>query len=421
MALLLLLLALLSARVPAQPPDSSLLPEPVVGYVCPMHPQYTSHDPGSCPICGMDLVALVAEGDSDTGAIAPGTAVVSVAPEMVQSMGVRTASVVRRRLGRQVRAFGTVEPNTRLETVVASRVEGWLEELAVTAEGDRVQAGELLYRVYSPDLIAAQQDYLAALRGGATARTQSAARRLRSLGMQIDVITRLGTQRELIERVPVYAESAGVVSALAVREGAYVKPGDDILHLQSYAEVWVIAAVAEQDLPGIAPGLAASLTFPSVPGSSGSGRVDYVYPTVDPRTRTGRVRILVDNAAGRLKPGAYADVDFVLDAREQLVVPSQALLRDSRGSHVVVALGNGRFEGRAIEPGLSAGGMTAVLSGLAAGEQVVVSGQFLLDSEASLREGFAKMAPVHQHDAMEDTADPQMKHPMPDRRPDHEH
>jgi Cu(I)/Ag(I) efflux system membrane fusion protein len=338
---------------------------------------------------------------------------VSVRPEIVQRIGVRTERAAVREVGRVVRAFGTVEASTRLESVVASRVEGWIEHLAVSADGDRVQPGDLLYRIFSPDLLAAQQDYLAAIRAGGAAREASAARRLRSLGMQAPVVQRLARERTLIEEVPVYAEAAGVAADLAAREGAYVAPGDHVMRLQSYEEVWVVAAVAEKDVLDLVPGTAARLDFPSVGGAGTQGRVDYVYPEIDPGTRTGRVRIVIDNADGRFKPGAYADVTFEVQRRARLVVPGEAVLRNSRGAHVIIALGGGRFAGRTVTTGVTAAGRTEVLDGLDAGAEVVVSGQFMLDSEASLQETLRRFggADAHRHDM----------DPAPQMSPTHEH
>ena len=358
-------------------------------YTCPMHPHYISTDPdGNCPICGMDLVPVA----SDGGAPGGGGATVTVAPAMIQTMGVRTASVEAASFSRIVRAYGNVEPNTRRETVSASRVEGWIEGLAVTAEGDTVAPGQLLYRVYSPDLVAAQKDFLAALKIGNETRVNASEQRLRSLGMQRSAIAEIRRNQTVLERMPVYAEAGGVVQSLEARNGTYVKPGNPVLRLQSYADVWVVASVAEQDLPEISSGIAVELQFPSAPGALRDGKVDYVYPTIDPNTRTSRVRIIVSNEDGALRPGAFADVRFYVKPGEKLSVPSEAILRDGRGSHVIASLGEGRFAARQVMTGVSSGGRTEILSGLEPGERVVVSGQFMLDSEANLREGFAKLS-----------------------------
>ncbi|WOI52183.1 efflux RND transporter periplasmic adaptor subunit [Parvularcula sp. LCG005] len=358
-------------------------------YTCPMHPHYISTDAdGVCPICGMDLVPVAQASSGDSGREEG----IAVSSAMIQTMGVRTAPAEVVSFARQIRAFGRVEPSTRAETVVASRVEGWIEDLSVTAEGDRVEKGDLLYRVYSPDLIGAQQDYLAALRTGADGRIDAAAQRLRSLGMQNAVIASLREGRAVIERMPVTAEENGVVAELAVRDGTYVRPGAIILRLQRYDEVWIIASVAEQDLPAIAEGTLATVSVSAAAVPEREARVDYVYPTVNAETRTGSVRIVLSNENNALRPGAYADVTFAVEDRPRLSVPSEAILRDSRGAHVVIALGGGRFAPRPVQTGLSAMGRTEIIAGLQPGEEIVTSGQFLLDSESSLREGFAKMS-----------------------------
>ncbi|WP_300396808.1 efflux RND transporter periplasmic adaptor subunit [Henriciella sp.] len=393
-------------------------------YTCPMHPHYISTDPdGTCPICGMDLVPAdkTQEPTSSTGEILyykhpmgkPDTSPVpkkdsmgmdyipvyaddtgsgvAVSPEMIQTMGIRTSPAETRDFSRVLRAFGTVETNERLENVTVSRLEGWIENLAVNAEGDTVRPGSLLYRIYSPDLIAAQKDYLNSFRIGNEARIASVRQRLRSLGMQNAAIDRLTETRQVIERVPVYAEAGGTVAELQVRNGDYVKPGTPILRLQSYADVWVIASVPESDLPLVETGMQAELDFPSAPDAPGKGQVDYIYPTIDPKTRTADVRIEVDNVSGYLRPGAYADIRLNIGGRPRLSVPSEAILLGSEGARVVIAEGNGRFSGRAVQTGISANGRTEILSGLESGDMVVASGQFLLDSEANLKEGLAKL------------------------------
>lgn len=367
---------------------SETAPAPeALSYTCPMHPHYISSDPdGTCPICGMDLVAAFGGGG---GAVGDGS--IAVAPEMIQTMGVRTAAAAIRSFGRRMRAFGTVETDERLETVSVSRLEGWIEDLTVRAEGESVQPGALLYRIYSPDLIAAQKDYLNALEIGNRRRIDSVRQRLRSLGMQPAAIVRLTETLQAVERVPVYAEAGGTVIELRIREGDYVKPGTPTLRLQSYADVWVIASVPERQLPLIRAGMAVHLTFPSAPEESGDARIDYVYPTIDPRTRTAEVRIVVDNESGALRPGAYADIGFDLGGEPRLSVPTEAVLHDSRGAHVIVSRTDGRFAGRAVQTGVSTGDWTEIRAGLVAGERVVASGQFMLDSEANLREGLNKL------------------------------
>ncbi|WP_291079093.1 efflux RND transporter periplasmic adaptor subunit [Hyphomonas sp.] len=393
-------------------------------YTCPMHPHYISTDPnGTCPICGMDLVPADKQessasgeretlyykhpmGKPDTSPVpkkdsmgmdyipvyaGEAGAGVTVSPEMIQTMGIRTAPAQVRDFSRVLRAFGTVEANERLEYATVSRLEGWIDNLAVNAEGDSVRPGSLLYRVYSPDLIAAQKDYLNSIDIGNETRISAVRQRLQSLGMQEAAIRQLKESGKVIERVPVYAEAGGTVADLQVRDGDYVKPGTPILRLQSYSGVWIIASIPESDLPLVDTGVPVRLSFPSAPEAPDEGRIDYIYPTIDPKTRTADVRIEVDNASGYLRPGAYADIRLNVGGQPRLSVPSEAILVGSEGARVIIAEGDGRFSGRAVKAGVSSNGRTEILEGLQRGEMVVASGQFLLDSEANLREGLSKL------------------------------
>ena len=354
-------------------------------YTCPMHPHYISEDPnGSCPICGMDLVPAQA---SD-GVLGDGS--VAVSPEIIQTLGVRTERARVTDFSRELRAFGTVEANESLQASETSRLEGWISDLRVRAEGDTVRRGQLLYRIYSAELIGAQKDLLNSLRIGNPRRIASVRQRLASLGMQTGTIDRVVETGELVERVPIYAESSGTVAEIMVADGEYVRPGTPLLRLQDYGEVWVIARIPEGELPLVREGLPVTLNFPSAPDANGEGVVDYIYPTIDPATRTAQLRISLPNTDGRLRPGAYADIDFNLSRDERLSVPAEAVLRDSQGAYVIAALGEGRFIARGVTIGETAGDRTAILSGLRAGESVVVSGQFMLGSEANLRGGFAQ-------------------------------
>ncbi len=375
-------------------------------YQCPMHPHFTSSVADTlCPVCGMSLVAV----DATARESRPDDAV-SVSPEMIQSMGVRTVAARVAELGRTLRAFGTVETDERQENVIVSRLEGWIDRLQPRAEGDTVRPGALLYRVYSPDLISAQKDYLNSLTIGNDKRIAAVRQRLVSLGMQEAAVRRLVTEQKVLERVPVYAEAGGIVAQLDVSEGDYVKPGSPVMRLQSYSSVWIIARIPEQDLALVTTGLEALLNFPSAPGAPISGAIDYIYPTIDAKTRTGNVRIEIDNEQGFLRPGAYADITFDLTGQSRLSIPTEAILRDSRGSHVILALGNGRFSSRQIETGLNADGLTEVTSGLEAGEVIVSSGQFLLDSEVNLREGLAKFGRDNSGNGESNTTDPHADH-----------
>ena len=338
---------------------------------------------------GMDYIPVYENEDAGGGSA------VVVPSETVQTLGVKIANAEEVAFGRTIRTFGAVADNARLLTEITSRVDGWIDELVITAVGDEVRKGDLIFRLRSPDLIAAKRDYVTALNSGSANWAASSATRLKSLGVQDQTIAEIKSGRTVDELTPFYAERDGIVSMLNVRKGAFIKSGDQIATIADYGEVWVIASIAEQDLPLIAPGAPAAVKFPNAPAASRTATVDYVYPTVDPKTRTGKARLVLDNPDLALRPGAYADVSFEFGSQPRLAVPSEAILRDLNGAHVIMAMGEGRFMPMTVKTGLVAGGMTEIVEGLEPGDAIVVSGQFLIDSESNLKESLGKLTAGH--------------------------
>ena len=356
----------------------------ILYYRAPMGGPATSPVPKKDSM-GMDYIPVY------ENEVASSDSAVVVAPETIQALGVKIETAKEVDFGRTIRTFGAVADNARLLTEVTSRVDGWIDELVITAVGDEVRKGDLIFRLRSPDLIAAERDYVTALKSGSSSWAASSATRLKSLGVQDKAIAEIKAGGKVDELTPFYAERDGIVSVLNVRKGAFIKSGDQIATIADYGEVWVIASIAEQDLPLIAAGAPAAVTFPNAPAAGRTATVDYVYPTVDPKTRTGKARIVLDNAGLALRPGAYADVSFEIGSQSRLAVPSEAILRDLRGAHVILAMGEGRFMAVSVKTGLVATGLTEIVDGLDAGDPIVVSGQFLIDSESNLKESLGKL------------------------------
>lgn len=366
-------------------------------YTCPMHPHYIATEMGTCPICGMDLVPMESddgeamEEDHSGHANDNARKAITITPETIQNIGVRTENATIASFGTDVRSYGLVTENVRLTHAISGRVAGWVEDLKITAVGDEVKKGDLLFTLYSPDLISAQQDYIAAIATGVKGRINSSAKRLQSLGASKKAITEIRSSRKKLERLPFYAETDGIVSHLMVNQGSYVKPGMQIATIQDYSSVWIDVSVAEKDLQFLAKDSKATVTFPNLGNVERTARIDYIHPTIDESSRTGQVRLVLDNADGVLKPGAYADVNFETNIDKRLSIPSEAILKSSEGDFVVIALGGGKFQPQAVQTGIHNKGRTEIIRGLEDGEKVVVSSQFMIDSESSLRESFRKL------------------------------
>jgi Cu(I)/Ag(I) efflux system membrane fusion protein len=358
-------------------------------YRCPMHPDVVRDEPGKCPVCGMDLVKVERQ-QVGTGTTGPE---VRISPAVINNIGVRTAAA---RLGapeRRAATVGYVAFDERRMRQVQPRAEGWIEGLAVRATGETVTAGQLLFTLYSPMLESAQQEYLDAQRIGNRDLIEASRDRLRALGLEAGAAERLARGGRASGRVPFHAPIGGVVTELAVREGAMVSPDTMALTITGLGSLWVIAEVPESQAAWVRPGTAAEIRLPSLPGETLAGRVEYVYPELNAETRTLRARVVLEAAGQGLRPNMLANVTLVGEAGAPAVmIPRSALIRGGREDRVVVALGDGRFAPRRVVAGPESGDEVVIREGLADGEQVVVAGQFLLDSEANLRTGLERLS-----------------------------
>ncbi len=365
--------------------------EPEILYwVAPMDPNFRRDEPGKSPM-GMDLVPVYA-GDEPAD-----TSSVTISPSVENNIGVRTAVAERSRFAEDLNTVGYVRPVDDLTSVVDVRAQGWIEDLRVAAVGDVVEAGDLLFRMYSPEIVTAQTEFLQATRVGRSGLISAARSRLRALGVgnaQIDAIARRGQTQRLID---VYAPRPGVVLEMNVREGAHAHPSMVVMTIADLREVWVIADLFEDDAGVIEADQAVHMLSPAQPGRMWHGRVEYVYPTVDPTSRSIPVRMRFDNADGALRPEAFVNVRIEVAPRENVLsVPAEAVIRTGQSERVILALGEGRYQPARVTTGSEARGQVEILSGLAAGERVVVSSQFLIDSEASLQGATLRMSPAEE-------------------------
>ncbi|GAB5521426.1 MAG: efflux RND transporter periplasmic adaptor subunit [Rhodothermales bacterium] len=364
-------------------------------YQSGMHPWVVQDEPGQCPVCGMDLQPVNVSGN------APGT--VEIDPVTIQSMGVRTAEVEVKPLTRAVRTTGQFQADERAQTVVTTKVSGWVERLYVDFEGARVQSGQQVLDLYSPDLVATQEEYLLALRNrdrlaGTAAEADAerlidaARRRLAYWDVTNAQIETLAASGEPMKTLAVYAPASGTVLETTVIEGARVTAGQPLMRLVDLSRLWLMVDVYEQDLAWVDVGTPVAITLPYDPEVRVNGRIDYLYDTLDTATRTVKARVVVSNAGRRFKPGLSADVDLLSITTEALpTVPTEAVVRSANRTVVVLALDEGRFQPIDVTLGLEAGSEVQVLSGLSGGERIVTSAQFLIDSEARLQSSIANM------------------------------
>jgi Cu(I)/Ag(I) efflux system membrane fusion protein len=362
--------------------------EDIAFYTCSMHPSVRKQEPGTCPICSMDLTPVTRR-ESETG-------VILMDDRRRQLIGVRTAPVEDRLVTVRVRAVGRVAYDERRLADVTLKNRGWINTLHVDEPGQRVERGETLFTLYSPELYAAQEEFLTALASQRAARgtsapdradylVEAARQRLRLWDIRDWQIDRLAEAGLPLDDIPIVSPVTGYVVEKNVVEGTAVVAGARLYRIAGLERVWIEAEVYESDLPLIEAGQQATVDLPYLPGRTFRGRVSFVYPYLEPGSRTGRVRIELENPELQLKPDMYAGVTLAIDRGSRLVVPVEAVLYAGPRRLVFVDLGEGRLKPQEIQVGVRSGDHYEVLAGLEAGDMVVTSGNFLVAAESRLK------------------------------------
>ena len=425
-------------------------------YYCPMHPTYTAGRPGDCPICGMKLVKReeqskpladfctmhncpmahdgrpcpmlvvskpgeevdcpicgthVVEPAAGASASAPeGYAAILLSPEKQQMIGLRTAPARKQKMAKTIRTVGLVMADETRIVHVHPKVEGWIEEVHAKYEGDAVKKGQPLFSFYSPDFLAVQQEYLSAVQmlkelpadagpqvRESAERTAAAARqRLLWWDVSEEQIRELEKRGSPARTLLLVSPIDGVVLKKNVWAGEYMERGADFYHIADLSILWVDARLYEMDLPSVRVGQEASVAFSDGPVPALRGKVIFVSPTLDPETRTATARLEFPNPDGRLKPGMFATAEILVDLGERIAVPSEAVLDTGTRRILFVDKGKGLLEPREVTVGAKGDGVWEILSGLQEGEPVVVSGNFLVDSESRLKGALEGMG-GHSH------------------------
>ena len=370
-------------------------------YVCPMHPQIARNAPGSCPICGMDLVAR--EDEAGTGPRPE----VTLSGGVQQHMGIRTAQVSRDSLWKYTRTQGTVAYDDERIRHIHPRTSGWIENLYVWSEGEHVERKDDLLDFVSPTVLYAQMDYIGALEeddlssfggrkrseGTDSGELLGSRELLRYMNVPEMYLKRMDDTRQLRDLIPIKAPQGGVITFHNASEGMYVEPWDRLFTIVDLSEVWVMVDIYEHQIAWVKPGLKAEITTPAYPGRTWEGVVEFVYPEVDPVARTLKARLEFRNPEELLLPNMFVEaVIYGGPKRDVLVIPREALIVTGERETVVRSLGDGRFQPVDVVTGMWRGEHVEVLSGLDEGDEIVVSGQFLIDSESSLKASFTRMS-----------------------------
>jgi RND family efflux transporter MFP subunit len=366
-------------------------------YTCGMHPQVIQDHPGNCPICGMKLTPI--RNGSGAEAVATNSSAIAVDAATRQNMNLRTAVIQRGPLRNTIRTVGTIDYNEAALADVTTRFRGWVEQLNADVTGQLVHRGEPLFRVSSTELYDPQIEFLQAVTNkfknfrSVISQYNTVVRNLKLLGFQNAQIAEIETNRHVLKEFNVTAPIDGFVIEKNIALGQMVDPGARLYRIADLGIVWVLAQIYEQDLPFVQLGQEVVVKVDSLPDREFRGRVTFIYPNVDEKTRTAKVRLEFENPGYFLKPGMFVSVQIHAQLADSTVlVPDSAVLRSGSRNTVFVALSDGKFTARDVALGMeSENDLIQVLSGLSAGDHIVTSGQFLLDSESQLREVIEKM------------------------------
>ncbi len=371
-------------------------------WAAPMDPTYIRNGPGKSPM-GMDLIPVY----EDEGNEKSSEGMVRIDPVTVQNIGVRTETVGKRTLSRTIRTVGIVEYDEKRVIQVHSKVEGWIEKLYADFTGQAVKKDEILLEIYSPQLVSSQEEYLVALElkeklgkssysdvaEGAESLLKSAKKRLDYLDVPPHQIMELEKHRKILKTLHIHSPGKGIVIKKHIKEGGYVKPGMPIYTIADISKVWIHADIYESELPWIKMGQDVKMTLSYYPGKIFKGKVSYIYPFLEAKTRTIKVRLEFDNPGWQLKPDMYANIEIdSLISKSVIALPVEALIRSGERNVVITSVGGGKFLPKNVIVGMESGdGYYQIKEGLEEGDVVVTSAQFLIDSESRLKAAIAKM------------------------------
>ncbi|MEO1495144.1 MAG: efflux RND transporter periplasmic adaptor subunit [Pseudomonadota bacterium] len=371
----------------------------ILYWVAPMDPNFRKDGPGKSPM-GMDLVPVY-EGDEPSG----DPEEIELSAAEINAIGVRTAVAQVEDVARRIETVGFVGYDEHATSHIHMRVEGWIERLKVRAVGDRVASGELLFELYAPEITIASSELLRAARRKDQTEIRIARRKLRNFGVSPQQIDEMAVADSPAQNIRVYAPQDGVVIALAGADGMYLQPDIRAMSLSDLSTVWLLVDVFERDIGRLTQDMEAEARFEHQPGQVFAGEIDYIFPELDPETRTLRVRLRFDNSDGRLRPNMFANVSLLPnEMRESVTVPSEAVIRTGRAERVILKTGDGVFRPRLVTTGLRGGfgdgSRTEIVQGLNPGDEVVASAQFLIDSESALNAGLLRFAPTEAEPAV---------------------
>lgn len=388
----------------------------VLYWQAPMDPNFRRDTPGKSPM-GMELIPVYA--DKASGSDDPNALKISAA--VVNNLGVRTDQATISDLAREIDTVGFVTMDEDQTSHVHVRTAGWVEKLHRKAVGEEVSKGELIFELYSPELVNAQTEFVQALRLNQQSLVIASRERLKALGMLEEQIVELQKTGAVKQLIGIEAPQNGVIVALEIGEGMHVQPSKTVFSLADLSTVWVKVDVFEGQSDWVSVGQTAIMTLPFLPGERWEGKVDYVYPIIDPMSRTVQVRLAFPNADGRLKPNMYAEIRIAASPIQGIVtIPREALIRTGKTDRVILALGDGKFRPAEVLAGRESGDRVEIKAGIAAGEKIVTSGQFLIDSEASINSAFLRMLDAgavdghagETHDMADMEAEAQVHHGM---------